>query len=488
MTQAKGILPKNDDGTRTLLRNPRLSGYFIGISLRSDIDAAGVRAWLEKISPFVDELVARLPLTDDERSRNVEDGEKVATVAIGFAPSFFLITTSGLRFGIDPPAAFDSMPAGEPNLMPWESGAPALAGARHLDSDVLFYVTTVFEARVARFVEQLDATRPDLTSITIARGFQRLEGKEPFGYDDGERNVPPGERTRQVFVHQDTEEVDEPEWADDGTYMAFMRIVQHRGAFAALADDPARDAVIGRRPDGTRLDLDGVDPHDEPAEPAPNLPASSHVRKVGPRGTHDTVQIFRRGLPFFEAVDGKLHVGLNFVSFQSNLDKFDTVLNDWMLSTNFPGDGAGPDALFDAARGLTTIDSVGLYFVPSHDTRFVGATMFDPKPARGPREGKLVVRKRVTDPNEPGRRFERAGFTFRVLDAAGAPVGTDFTTNSAGRATFGGKLTIGTTYTLEEVGSPISVQPIRLSFVMERPNHQLRVVNKVTQPNTPYGG
>ncbi len=487
MTQAKGILPRNDDGTRRLLRDPRLSGYFVGVTLRSDMDAAALRAWLERISPHVDELVARLPLTDDDRRRGSEDGEKVATVAIGLAPSFFL-AGEGLRFGIEPPAAFDSRPAGEPNMLPWDSGPPALSGVRRLDADVLFYVTTVFEARVARFVEEIDKTRPDVASISIARGFQRLEGKEPFGYADGVRNIPRGARTEHVFVHQDTEEPEEPEWADDGTYMAFMRIVQNRVAFDALADEAARDAAIGRRRDGTRTDLQGVDPHEEAAEPVPDLPASAHVRKAGPRGKHDDVQIFRRGLPFFEALDGNLRVGLNFVSFQSNLDKFDTVLNDWMLSTNFPGEGAGPDALFDPARGLTSIESVGVYFVPSYDGRFVGATMFDPEPARAPREGKLVVRKRVVDPSEPGRRFERAGFTFQVHDAAGAPVGTAFTTNSAGRATFGGKLAIGATFTLEETASPIAVQPLRIEFVMERPNQQLRVVNTVSQPNTPYGG
>ncbi len=487
MTQAKGILPKDDDGTRVLFHDGRLSGYFVGVKLRPDLDATGVQAWLKTISPFVNDLVARLPLNDDERRGHDEDGEKVATVAIGLAPSFFL-TGDSLRFEIEPPAAFDGRPAGEANLLPWDTGAQALSAAGRLDADVLFYVTTVFEARVARFVEQLDSTRPDLTSITIARGFQRLEGREPFGYADGVRNIPTGYRTEHVFVHQDGDEADEPEWADDGTYMAFMRIVQNRDAFAALADDASRDAVIGRRRDGSRADLEGVDAHDEPAEPVPNLPASAHVRKAGPRGTHDDVQIFRRGLPFFEAVEGNLRVGLNFVSFQSNLDKFDTVLNDWMLSSNFPVEGAGPDGLLDPARGLTTIESVGVYFVPSYDARFVGATMFDPKPAHGPREGRLVVRKRVVDPNDPGRRFERAGFRFRVFDAAGTQVGGEFVTNSAGRAAFDGKLAIGQTYTLEELTPPISVQTVRVEFIMERPNQQLRVVNTVTQPNTPYGG
>lgn len=374
-----------------------------------------------------------------------------------------------------------------PNLLPWDFPSPSLANAQREPADLLFYIATVFEARVARFVEALEATAK-VASISLARGFQRLDEKEPFGYRDGVRNIPRGHRSEHVFVHHDTEEPDEPEWADDGSYMAFMRIVQHRDAFKQLADDAARDAVLGRRPDGHRLDLPDVHPHDEPAEPPANLPPSSHVGKAAPRGTHDDTQIFRRGLPFFDAVDGKVRVGLNFVSFQSSLDKIETVLNDWMLAPNFPGAGAGPDALLDPGRGLTTIEDVGLYFVAPYDERFVGATMFD-KRSRPPREGRLVVRKRVVDPSDGSRRFERANFTFRVLDASGAQIGPAFETNSAGRAVFPERLTIGQAYTLEEVAPPpITVQPVRIDFVMERPNQQLRVVNTVAQPNTPYSG
>lgn len=481
MAQAKGILPRHHEETRTLYGNPRTCGYFIGVTLRGDLDRAGVQAWLQRVSAYVDELVARLPA-----ERGQEEGDKVAAVAVGLAPSFF--TASGApRFDppLEQPANFEAGTPESPNPLVWD--AAALAAVEHVAADVMFYVASAFEARVARFIEQIHDTAPDVVAISVDRGYQRLDGTEPFGYADGVRNIPRGVRSVHVFVDPDRQ-VEEPRWAQGGSYMAFVRIAQNRDAFRQLPDDATRDAVMGRRRDGTRLDLSGVDPKREPAAPPPNLPPASHVGKAAPRGRHDEVQIFRRGLPFVEARDGTLRVGLQFASFQASLDQFDTVLNDWMLSPNFPADGAGPDALLDPARGFTTIERMGLYFVAPHDQRHLAATLFDRAPTRV-RQGRLAVRKRVVDPSDPSRRFERGGFVFRVLDADGQQVGEPFTTSTSGRGVFTGRLRLGATYTLEELSSPIAnVSLSRVSFEMSRPNQQLRVVNTVTQPNTPYGG
>lgn len=481
MAQAKGILPRHHEETRTLYGNPRTCGYFIGVTLRADLDRAGVQSWVQRVSGYVDGLVVRLAPDPGQ-----QEGDKVAAVAVGLAPSLF--TTSGApRFAppLECPADFDPGTSESPNPLVWD--APALAAVGRVAADVMFYVASAFEARVAQFIEQLQDTSPDVVAISVERGYQRLDGTEPFGYADGVRNIPRGIRSIHVFVDPDRQ-VEEPRWAQGGSYMAFVRIGQNRDAFRQLPDDATRDAVIGRRTDGTRLDLDGVDPKREPSEPLPNLPPASHVGKAAPRGRHDEIQIFRRGLPFVEARDGTLRVGLQFASFQASLDQFDTVLNDWMLSPNFPADGAGPDALFDPARGLTTIEQIGVYFVPPHDDRHLAATLFDRPPTRV-RQGRLAVRKRVVDSTDPSRRFERGGFTFRVLDATGQQVGEAFTTSSSGRGVFGGRLQIGSTYTLEEISSPVAnVTLARIQFDMTRPNQQLRIVNTVSQPNTPYGG
>jgi deferrochelatase/peroxidase EfeB len=481
LSQAKGILPRRREETESLYGNPLMCGYFIGVTLRGDLDRAAAQRWFQTVSGYVDELVARLP-----PDRGQVKGDKVAAVAVGLSPSFF-VANGQPRFDppIELPAGFDSGTPDSPNPQPWDT--PDLAAIQKVGADVMLYVASIFEARVAHFIERIQETSPDVGAITVERGYQRIDGTEPFGYADGVRNIARGVRSGHVFVQPDSE-VDEPRWAIGGSYMAFMRIVQNRDAFKGLADEAARDAVIGRRRDGSRLDLEGVDPRREPAEPIPNLPPASHVRKAAPRGPHDDTQIFRRGLPFLEVADGRVRVGLNFASFQSSTDQLDTVLNDWMLSPNFPVEGAGPDALLDPSRGFTSIERVGLYFVPPHDDRHLAAMLFD-TPTRREREGRLVVRKRVVDPTDPRRRFERTGFRFRVMDSAGQQVGEPFTTSSSGRAVFAGRLAIGSDFTLEELHSPIAnVALTTVAFQMDRPNKQLRVVNTVTLPNTPYGG
>jgi deferrochelatase/peroxidase EfeB len=148
------------------------------------------------------------------------------------------------------------------------------------------------------------------------RGYQREDGTEPFGYKDGLRNIRSDERARFVFVDRDRLELAEPAWAEGGSYMAYLKIHQRLDQFAALADDTARNAVIGRSKEGTRLDLIGQDvaPREEPGDVPSALPPTAHVRTAGPRGQHDDTQIFRRGLPFLETTpEGEFRVGLNFL-------------------------------------------------------------------------------------------------------------------------------------------------------------------------------
>jgi hypothetical protein len=280
--------------------------------------------------------------------------------------------------------------------------------------------------------------------------------------------------------------------------MAFMRITQRPNNFAALPDDGARDAIIGRTKDGARLDLTGTGTraHDEPADPPPALSPTSHVLKAGPRGVHDAVQIFRRGMPFMEANrDGQLRVGLNFCSFQAALDQFDVVFSHWMMNRTFPpqpgGAEAGVDALMDPARQLTAIEKVGFFFVPPHHEEGLAAAVFAAPPDRKPKTGRLVVHKRVVDQSDPARRFERRGFVFQIVDGQGQPVpGSQFETDSTGRGLCPVELDIGQAYTLDEVASNVvaNVQPTDVAFQMDKPNKQLQIVNQVTQPNTPYGG
>jgi Dyp-type peroxidase family len=485
MTQAKGILPRGKDRD-VLYKNPRTCGYFVGVKLDPALDRARAEAWLGKVSVLIDQLVERLPAKPGEKK-----GEKIAAVAVGLAPSFFGQAGQN-RFepAVEPPAAFKG-----DHDRPLPNQQPPLSAVSTLDVDVMFYIASTFEARVNDFVSQLAQLRPDVQSISLDRGYQRVDGTEPFGYADGLRNIRTAERSRFVFVHRDDRQLEEPFWADGGSYMAFMRILQRPDQFAALADDNARDQVIGRTKDGTRLDLagQGVHPHDEPASPPPATPPSSHVRKAGPRGEHDDNQIFRRGLPFMEtAADGQLRIGLNFCSFQASLEQFDVVFNDWMMSAHFPNEGAQADALLDATRQLTSIEKVGFYFVPPHDEQGLAHAVFAERTEHGkPPTGRLVVRKRVVDATDINRRFERRGFNFQVLDAAQQLIpGTQFSTDSTGRGICPVDLPIDQSYTLQELPPmPVqNVQPTSAQFTMDKTHKELPFINQVTEPNTPYGG
>lgn len=166
------------------------------------------------------------------------------------------------------------------------------------------------------------------------------------------------------------------------------------------------------------------------------MPGDSHVRKTGPRGTgNDTVDIFRRGLPFQEfTTDGTLTAGLQFVSFQASLDQFDVVFNRWMLNPNFPTPGAGQDALL--THGTITIEKHGFYFVPGETNSSITTTLFKErgKPSKT-KTGRIAVRKRLVDAATNGPSLlDLHGFKFQITKPDGTTVGAVFESDAAGHA------------------------------------------------------
>lgn len=478
MAQAKGVLPRRDD-REVLYANPEMCGYFVGVQLDPLLDRGGIEEFTTQASGLIDQLVARV-----DTSRG--SGVKIAAVAVGLAPTFFIVDGQP-RFHppVEPP---DGFKRDLPN------STAALSAVPLLDADVMFYVASIFEARVNSFVNDLSRL-PGVAGMTMDRGYQRIDDTEPFGYKDGIRNVRSEDRSRVAFVHRDGSEPYEPVWADGGSYMVLMRIRQHPDAFEALPDDTSRDQVMGRLKDGTRLDLVGQDvhPHFEPAEPPPLLPPTSHVAKVGPRGNHG-VEIFRRGLPFIEVVGGEVKVGLNFCSFQASLDQFDVMFNDWAMDRHFAAHGGGlevgVDALFDSSKALTSIEKMGFYFVPPYEAEGLSAAIFSDRKERDREAGRLVVHKKIMAPGAPERRFERKGFRFHVVDGAGHIVtNSDFVTDSTGRGLCPAELARGEAFTLVETASPVpNVALQQVPFTMDKNVVQLHMTNEVTEPTTPYGG
>jgi deferrochelatase/peroxidase EfeB len=96
MAFPEGVLP-ND-----VIRDHRAEAMFVFASLRADLDRTGVETWLRKANELVAELTAPVR------------GESVASVAVGFGPTFFVTGTSP-RFGLD-----QNLPVGltSPPLVP----------------------------------------------------------------------------------------------------------------------------------------------------------------------------------------------------------------------------------------------------------------------------------------------------------------------------------------------------------------------------------
>lgn len=482
MSQAKGVLPTRGEDREVLYRNPQTCGYFVAARLDLGLDRERLGQWLSSVSALVDALVARGPAEPGK-----EKGPKLAAVAVGLAQTFFALPNVAPQ--LEPPASF-SADVALPNTAPPLSSVPVVEG------DVMFYVASVRESRVNAFAAALSAL-PGTTAVRIDRGYQREDDTEQFGYRDGVRNsLPKGDRPAVVFVHRDGPEADEPDWADGGTYLAYMKLRQHPAVFTALSDEKARDEVMGRNKDGQRLDLVGTGTRvaDEPEEFGAAVPAASHVRKTGPRGKHDAVQIFRRGLPYMETTPaGELAVGLHFCSFQAALEQFDVVHNDWAVNRRFPhvpgAPDPGPDALLDPARRLVTTERVGFFFVPPHHPQGLAAAVLpEQERARGKRTGRIVVRKRIIDPADPAARFERSGFRFVVLDDQSNQVpGAEFETDLTGRGVCPVDLEVGRTYIVRETASPLpGIQPAADTTVaMDRPHKTVPVVNTATSAS-PY--
>lgn len=453
MRQARGVLPRQKD---SVIKDPAAAGTVLLVALAPGLDQASAVAWLGEVDVLVKAV----------REAAGPDRKRTGTVAVGFGAAFFA------RFpDVRPPAGL--------------ARPPAVPGSADAAADLAFYVMATRDEVAAALMTGLAATGA-VASVRAERGHPRADETEPFGYKDGVRNVRRNRRAEVVLVDRDVLP-EEPPWAHNGTYMAWMKIPQDLAAFAVLPP-VEQDAVMGRDKTGRRLDLPAR-ARDEPDADAAALPPASHVRKAGPRGPgRDGTEIFRRGLPYAEAVGGKVAAGLQFVSFQASLDQLRVVLNRWMLNPDFPVRGCGQDALI--SRGLVRIDSHGFFFVPPDTDTPVGTGMFavpGEGKSRPSKAGKIAVRKRVVDPAGTELDVDLGGFTFQVVDqATGAPVGGPFTTNSHGHA-LSPDLPVGTALRLDETGFPqgtVPAQPFPFTLTAAR---LVRTVDNVVPAGAVYG-
>jgi deferrochelatase/peroxidase EfeB len=231
-------------------------------------------------------------------------------------------------------------------------------------------------------------------------GFQRDDGRSWIGFHDGVTNIEPSQRLAAVQSDGD------PEWARGGSFLAFLRIEIDLRIWRRLSR-VEQEVVVGRdKLSGCPLESierirGGLVPRPIAAEPptaasgwrerdayfnppetTDPLLEASHIHRVNQtRAAGETPagqRIFRQGYEYLEGIgpDGP-RLGLNFISFQRDLERLRQVLGlkGWLGDVNFGGPlEPGPGE--PEAPHLLALRAGGFYAVPPLGDSFPGADLF----------------------------------------------------------------------------------------------------------------
>ncbi|KAK3400889.1 hypothetical protein B0T20DRAFT_371568 [Sordaria brevicollis] len=232
---------------------------------------------------------------------------------------------------------------------------------------------------------------PVLEFPLISQGRTRPEkGKEHFGYEDGisqpvieglDEVTPKGKEPKAVksgliFARHEGDDMNQPEWAEDGSFLVIRELQQlvpefekwlednkHNAPFTANSDNPKEKLaayLMGRWRNGTPVD---ESPHDDkdpslfqsnnfdfrPTNKHDRCPFAAHIRKMRPRGDleDDHAVIIRRGISYGGEVtpeekaaqksDDENARGLMFVCYQSDIrNGFNFLTTRWASNHHFP--------------------------------------------------------------------------------------------------------------------------------------------------------
>jgi Dyp-type peroxidase family len=250
-----------------------------------------------------------------------------------------------------------------------------------------------------QIIEKGEKCTPDIRSalegwatiVDVNAGFQRLDGRNLMGFNDGVSNPVPGSALFDDVVW--TTKQDEGEALKDGTYMVYQKIEHDLDQWrllslseqedwvgrkkitgllkGTLSDE--EDKILGQNlqsPDNRirgeaqkrlkELIIQQRDPskrfYDDPKFKNA-VPAWSHIRKANPReelidkhkgdknGRIARHQIFRRGYLFVQNDENNdVRSGLLFICFQRNIDEgFEFIKKNWLNNKNFPVPFSGPN-------------------------------------------------------------------------------------------------------------------------------------------------
>jgi Dyp-type peroxidase family len=378
------------------------------LSIRSGTATAEAASALGEVM----EMLWRLQQDGDARDLNAtREGESSARIPsktfsflVGYGASFF----DGRRH--DPPLTEAERPAFLTYLshqdaafatIPWAvDAAEAIAG----EADVCVQLNGVTEGTVARPPVEVwklivDHDLP-LEIVGTHAGFHRDDGRSWIDFHDGLSNIESSQRLAALKADGD------PAWMKDGTYMAFLRLEVDLGAWRKLSRED-QEIIVGRdkltgcplerveRKDGELIPhtIPGCPVTDEsapaerasyvdPPQASDPLVEASHIHRANQNRAAPTTaasqRIFRQGYEFLESISSNgPRLGLNFVSFQSDLERLQQVLglSGWLGDVNFggptePAAGEPPPLL------LLRLLAGGFYAVPPRGEVFPGADLF----------------------------------------------------------------------------------------------------------------
>jgi Dyp-type peroxidase family len=215
----------------------------------------------------------------------------------------------------------------------------------------------------------------------IHAGFQRMDGRNLMGFNDGVSNPRPGSGDKFDSVVWTTEK-DEGPILKDGTYMVFQKIEHDLDQWRGLSAEEQEEWVGRNKFTGLLLgtpenddkkfiealkndDLKAkeklrqlLNDQSDPERPfydsekfKNSVPAWSHVRKANPRQEKlpngkriEKKLLFRRGYIFTETgLNNRVISGLLFVSFQRDIENsFEFIKKNWLNNKNFPAEEQRP--------------------------------------------------------------------------------------------------------------------------------------------------
>lgn len=219
------------------------------------------------------------------------------------------------------------------------------------------------------------------TITDIHAGFQRMDGRNLMGFNDGVSNPRPGSGYKFDSVVWTTEK-DEGPILKDGTYMVFQKIEHDLDQWRGLSAEEQEEWVgrnkftgllLGTPENDDKKFIEALKNDDlkakeklrqllnDQSDPERlfydsekfknSVPAWSHVRKANPRQEKlpngkriEKKLLFRRGYIFTETgLNNRAISGLLFVSFQRDIENsFEFIKKNWLNNKNFPAEEQRP--------------------------------------------------------------------------------------------------------------------------------------------------